>query len=186
MKSSTVEALWREHNEHALKSLRHQLRGTVVENAEDALADAWVILARKPDDWLEEARNLRAWVVTVARNRALEPVLHPRDAADRRIGGDDGDVFDWLDSHNARDPLTELLHRDTRRELLALINAPDEPPRRRGLAVTPSRRAGLLFLALGLSYQQAMQATGWTYTKVNRAITEARMLARERGLDQLA
>jgi DNA-directed RNA polymerase specialized sigma24 family protein len=38
----------------------------------------------------------------------------------------------------------------------------------------PNERRALGLLALGFSYREIMQATGWTYTKVNRSIRDGR------------
>jgi DNA-directed RNA polymerase specialized sigma24 family protein len=40
-------------------------------------------------------------------------------------------------------------------------------------------RRALGLLALGLSYMEICEATGWTYTKVNRCLSEGRAALRE-------
>lgn len=41
------------------------------------------------------------------------------------------------------------------------------------------QRKALLLLGLGYSYKEICELTGWTYTKVNRCISEGRMALRE-------
>lgn len=51
--------------------------------------------------------------------------------------------------------------------------------RRRALAeLKPDERRALWLLGLGLSYAEICEATGWTYTKVNRCLSEGRAALR--------
>jgi RNA polymerase sigma factor (sigma-70 family) len=51
--------------------------------------------------------------------------------------------------------------------------------RRRDLAaLKPDERQALWLLGLGLSYDEICEATGWTYTKVNRCLSEGRSALR--------
>ncbi len=56
---------------------------------------------------------------------------------------------------------------------------------RRGLkALKPHQRQALSLLALGYSYREIADITGWTYTKVNRCITEGRATLRTSQLSE--
>lgn len=52
--------------------------------------------------------------------------------------------------------------------------------RRHLAALKPAERKALSLLALGYSYTEIAEITGWTYTKVNRCITEGRRAIRNR------
>jgi DNA-directed RNA polymerase specialized sigma24 family protein len=53
--------------------------------------------------------------------------------------------------------------------------------RRRAIAALKhDERHALWLLALGLSYAEICDATGWTHTKVNRCLSEGRAALRER------
>ena len=43
----------------------------------------------------------------------------------------------------------------------------------------PSERRALSLLALGYSYREICEQTGWSYTKVNRCLAEGRAALRE-------
>ncbi|MGH3041376.1 MAG: RNA polymerase sigma factor [Gaiellaceae bacterium] len=52
--------------------------------------------------------------------------------------------------------------------------------RRQALAkLKPDERRALWLLGLGLSYAEICRATGWTYTKVNRCLSEGRSALRD-------
>jgi DNA-directed RNA polymerase specialized sigma24 family protein len=42
----------------------------------------------------------------------------------------------------------------------------------------PDERAALLLRSIGYEYKEIQQLTGWSYTKVNRCVTEGRAAAR--------
>jgi DNA-directed RNA polymerase specialized sigma24 family protein len=52
--------------------------------------------------------------------------------------------------------------------------------RRRLAELKPDQQRALSLFALGHSYREITDITGWTYTKVNRSITEGRAQLRRR------
>lgn len=52
-------------------------------------------------------------------------------------------------------------------------------------ALKPDERTALVLLGLGYSYKEIMQLQGWTYTKVNRCISEGRAALRRWDSDGL-
>lgn len=168
MPAALLERLYRQHQQPALRRLRRSLGGQPAQAAEDALADAWVILARKPASYLHsDGAELTGWLVKVARRIALN---------DKRL--------------RVR---TELLQLDTLPEETGIsLDAYEETVARMELremreqldTLTEGQRLALTGRLLGLSYDQLAAATGRTYTNINRHITEGRAALRARGIDQ--
>lgn len=177
MPGELLERLYRQHNDRALRALRRSLHGAWQEAAEDALADAWVILARKPASYLHDDEQLTAWLIKVARRLAVRQARREQDT------GHEGEEPLPARITQLPDPLADVeraaLARMELRELLDAITADDTG---RGRTLTLPRRRALAGRMVGLSYQQMMTATGTSYTGVNRRLTEARRLLRDRGM----
>lgn len=136
------------------------------EDAEEATAEAFAIWLRRRPELSDKSETLR-WLTVVARHElyrlaakrrdelpsshsAPVPGSHPPTVLELAVGGC-GD--------EAQHELQELL---------------DVLP-----TLTPGRQVGLICKLLGLSYEQAQEATGRTYTWLNRGITEGRTAARK-------
>jgi len=152
--------------------LRQQARkhAELPEDAEDALQSAYVLfIERYRGDWeplagLETTVKREAWALRrrVSRRRVV--------SLDTSNGSADSQQL-WVEGlpSASLDPEQWALRSETideRRRLLAALKA-------------DQRRALGLFGA-GLSYAEICEATGWTYTKVNRSIAEGRAALRER------
>jgi len=152
--------------------LRQQARkhAELPEDAEDALQSAYVLFIERyrgdwePLAWLQTTVKREAWALRrrVSRRRVV--------SLDTSNGSADSQQL-WVEGlpSASLDPEQWALRSETideRRRLLAALKA-------------DQRRALGLFGA-GLSYAEICEATGWTYTKVNRSIAEGRAALRGR------
>ena len=117
--------------------------------AEDAVQAATLIALERPD---VTGPSVYAWLKTVVRHEAY------------RCGRMVGDVaLEDLPEVGTEPPdIDELM--DVRAALAAL---------------RPDERRALIGKASGLSYAELAEVLDWTYTKVNRCLTEGRRAARE-------
>jgi DNA-directed RNA polymerase specialized sigma24 family protein len=155
-----VEEVFNDWNRRILSSLRRRFPAVPVATLEDGAAFAWERLATKPPAGDE---NVLGWLIVVARHEVLkllrrwdEPVDPTPDyKRERKID------LDWrraeLATANALDDELEA------REVVRRVNE-----------LRPQQRIALTCRLLGLSYKEAQQATGHTYTWVNRHIVEGR------------
>jgi RNA polymerase sigma factor (sigma-70 family) len=129
-------------------------------DADDAYQRALLVALRKAPDidpaalarWMHVVTRREAWAVRRARERALGSSEVPRSLPAPGPGP------------------TELAERRERTALTARVLATLKPAERRALAL----------LAVGLSYAEIGDLTGWSYTKVNRCLAEGRAALRER------
>jgi RNA polymerase sigma factor (sigma-70 family) len=139
------------------------------EDAEEALHDTFILFINHfdPDTgapplaWLTLTLKRRCWA-TYRRQQLLqrqEPV--PTDSANPS-------------SHS-----NELLDPSRLPDELAVVSANVSEARHKLSQLKHDERRALSLLAIGYSYREICNATGWTYTKVNRCISEGR--ARLRG-----
>jgi RNA polymerase sigma factor (sigma-70 family) len=147
--AARVEAVLRRHHGRLLWIARRWSAST--DDAEDALQRAMEIYLRRLDS-LDPATEL-AWLKVVVRNEAL---------AIRRARAQGEELTDRVAASGAG--VDERAERDERmaRSLEALAR------------LKPDERTALLLKAEGFSYREIGERLGWTYTKVNRAITEGR------------
>jgi RNA polymerase sigma factor (sigma-70 family) len=147
-------ALIARHGSDVLRTARRH--SATAEDAEDAYQRALEILLTKAPTtvedelvpWLKTVVKHEAWAIRRARERAT-PVT------------DDGEVAERIGSAAQTHEAAERLER------LALCA---EALGR----LKPNELRALLLRAEGYSYKQICATTGWTYTKVNRCITEGR------------
>lgn len=184
MKASTVEALYREHNDQLTRALARRFhRGTLASGIEDAVADTWVIVARKPDSYLRPGTAF-SWLYVVACRELLRQLDPHRDYEPI----DEGRL---VDPRANSDVLAVVINRDRVRELLDFITTEDtrkpreiQTARHQGDAVagrqlaSRARRRAVAARAIGVSYAELGEQTGTTYTSVNRATAEGLKLAR--------
>jgi len=149
-----VEALLRDHRRTLLWIARRWTGSH--DEADDALQRAMEIYVRRLDS-LDPATEI-AWLKVVVRNEALavrrgRPQDVPLDADDfvGRIVAPDGAVQERIEREERNARSVEALAR-----------------------LKPDERTALLMKAEGYSYKEIGERQGWTYTKVNRAITEGR------------
>ena len=140
-----------------------------VDDAEEALQDALFLFIDRfdPD---QDAPPL-AWLTLTLKRRCW--ALYRR----RRL--------EWTNNS----PAAERRHAHARRAPLDLQPRPDEQAEtaedvaqlRESLRqLKPAEIKALTLLALGYSYNEICELTGWTYTKVNRCIAEGRAALRAR------
>jgi RNA polymerase sigma factor (sigma-70 family) len=133
-------------------------------DADDALQRALEILLTKAPPG--EARELVRWMQTVTKHEALAV----RRSRERQLGpslpaGDAEETVDWV----SLIPATGAgpAERAESREEVART--------REGLkALKPAELRALTLLAQGYSYAEIGEITGWTRTKINRALAEGR------------
>jgi DNA-directed RNA polymerase specialized sigma24 family protein len=139
-----IEEVFDDWNDVILRSLRRRFHGTPLATLEDGAAFAWEQFAAKPPP---DAYAL-AWLQLVARNEVLRLLRRWEQPRDPRP-----------DLHGGRTMDTELDARELMRQVDGL---------------KPGQRVALTCRLLGLTYKDAQQATGHTYTWVNRHIVEGR------------
>jgi RNA polymerase sigma factor (sigma-70 family) len=121
--------------------------------AEDAVAEAWLIAWRNRGRL--DVEYAERWLAVVARHEAYRLL----DQQAKTVPA----LYDQAGEH-----AYDLDDRLTAREHLRVI-----------AGMRPQRRTALLGRALGFSYRDIAQATGHTYTWVNRHVTEGRAELRE-------
>jgi RNA polymerase sigma factor (sigma-70 family) len=149
-----VEALLRTHR-GTLLWIARRWSGSA-EDAEDALQRAMEIYVRRLDT-IDPASEL-GWLKVVVRHEAMA-------LRRARLRGTPLEADDLAERIPAPDlAVQERIEREERnarsREAMARLK--------------PDERTALLLKAEGYSYKEIGQRQGWTYTKVNRAITEGR------------
>jgi DNA-directed RNA polymerase specialized sigma24 family protein len=144
-----VEDVYREWNRELLRGLRRRFSTTPFETLEDAASHAWVQFVRNQPP----DEYALAWLKLVARHE----VFHLVKRAEL--------TYDELPRDAGGYTLDEQLEA---RELLDRVRR-----------LKPTQRTALTCKLLGLSYEQTQQATGRTYTWVNRHVTEGRAALRE-------
>lgn len=145
---------------------------TAPDVVDDACATAWTKLLRRPDVVLNV--HGRAWLITVAVHEAWQ--LHERRAQETPVGpfarpstGDDDFVAEPVDAVGV-DVETQAIDRAQLSEDLAAF-----------LTLKPRERQTLYLQAVGYRYAEICELTGFTYTAVNRYITEGRRALRRGG-----
>jgi len=155
--------------------LRQQARrhAELAEDAEDALQSACVLFIERyrgdcePLAWLYTTVKREAWGMRRKVSRRREVSLDcPR--------GEDCEQA-WVEAIPSDCPTCEELairkeEVGERGELIARLK--------------PDQRRALGLLAVGLSYAEICELTGWTYTKVNRSIAEGRTALRKTSDEQ--
>jgi RNA polymerase sigma factor (sigma-70 family) len=167
IRNRILEALLAEHSGTLKRqAIRHSKRP---EGAEDALQDACVqFLSHFEGTTLEHAlpwmlltTKRCAWATAQVEKRTPAERLAPTDCADR-------EEQRWT-------------VRDERPETAAFAERRLEHAEtvRRLEALKPDQRTALILFGLGCSYGEIGALRGWTYTKVNRSISEGRAALRE-------
>jgi RNA polymerase sigma factor (sigma-70 family) len=149
-----VETLLRDHRATLLWIARRWSGSD--EDADDALQRAMEIYVRRLDS--VEATTELAWLKVVVRHEAMAL----RRARLQGLPLDDDDLAERIPSPDVA--VQERIEREERnarsREAMARLK--------------PDERTALLLKAEGYSYREISERQGWTYTKVNRAISEGR------------
>lgn len=159
-----AEQIYAAHRSRLLAIAR---RNCAVEEAEEALQDAFILFierfdpggAAPPLAWLTLTLKRRCWELGRRRQRTwtLCGEHHPEGCPDPgRLA----------DAHRHPDELLDLTEEvaSVRSQLATLKR--DE-------------RRAISLLALGHSYREIGELTGWSYTKVNRCLAEGRAALRE-------
>lgn len=134
------------------------------EDARDALQRGFEIaLHRAP---VEPGTELLPWLTTVVRNEAL--LIRRRRLRCLSTPGRPNHGLPTAPGEEC-DPELRAFEREWARERLADL-----------AALPPDQSRALALCAHGYSYAEIAALTGWTYTKVNRCITEGRARLRRR------
>jgi RNA polymerase sigma factor (sigma-70 family) len=130
-----------------------------VDDADDALQSAYAIFLARFDEeeqyavpWLTTTLKREAW--GVHRRRQRESVVGDEESAEHSFG--------QIASHEL-EPAERALVSERCRETAELLGR-----------LKPNEHKALGLLAAGYRYQETMEMTGWTYTKVNRLVAEGR------------
>ena len=154
-----------EANEHRLR-WQAQKHSELLDDADDALQSAYALFLERynglgePLAWLYTTVKREAWAIRRRGSRRHECSGSSRS--------DDGAVNRCelvpIDAPNPEECVSREELLVERREALRALKA-DE-------------RKALWLLGIGLSYAEICEATGWTYTKVNRCLSEGRSALR--------
>jgi RNA polymerase sigma factor (sigma-70 family) len=156
--ATLADRLYTEHRGRLLAIARRN--SACIEDAEEALQDAFILFIDRFDP--DAKAPPLAWLTLTLKRRCWALHRHQRmRAAARREDNGEG----LPDRRRLPDELAEVT------EAVAKI-------RRLLTELKPAERKALGLLALGYSYREICDATGWTYTKVNRCITEGRATLR--------
>jgi RNA polymerase sigma factor (sigma-70 family) len=152
--------------------LRSQARrhAELAEDAEDALQSAYLLFIERyrgncePLAWLYTTVKREAWRIRRRASRRRE-LSYERP----------------LDSSGSETPWVEMLPSDHPEPEELTVRAEALAERQRSFAaLKPDQRRALALLAMGFSYREICEITGWTYTKVNRSVAEGRVALRGR------
>ncbi len=166
-KRAQVQALATElYNDHYNRLLGIAKGNTPTRaDAEEALQEAFVAFishynpgsGAPPIAWLTLTLKRMCWAKARYAHRELSS--HAPDSATDDTDGS------WLNATAAAGDMTEQVEQvhDARQALSSL---------------KPDERQALGLLGLGYSYKEICQLTGWSYTKVNRCISEGRAAVR--------
>ena len=149
-------------HEHALRRFARRFCSNEAD-AEDALQRAAVILLRKGPE--ERGRRLLAWMWVVTRREALAV---GREARRVPLADGEGGFDPEFLAGSALDPAVAAEHRERVAEAARALGR-----------LKPQERRALALQAAGCSYAEIQAITGWTYTKVNRCLSEGRKALRE-------
>lgn len=134
------------------------------EDAEEALHDAFVLFINHFDP--DSAAPPLAWLTLTLKRRCWASHRHLQ-------------LTQRLTSPTGHLPAQAI--RNTLRLPEELLEATETTQHARHLIahLKPNERRALTLLALGYSYREICDLTGWTYTKVNRCIAEGRARLRQ-------
>jgi RNA polymerase sigma factor (sigma-70 family) len=161
------ERLYNAHRSHLLGIARRN--SATNEDAEEALHDAFILFINHydPSDgspplaWLTLTLKRRCWAIYKRQRRTgsyqPQPSGHPVAPSPLEARADP-----------ARPP-----------DELAEVAESVERVREQFAQLKPQERTALGLLALGYTYREICDITGWTYTKVNRCIAEGRAALRQ-------
>lgn len=152
--AAALEDLYRRHHANLVCGLQRRF-GVGREQAEDAMAFAWLQLARRED---ELVGNVAGWLYTVAKHELWAQLRIAR----RATGIDAPEQAVEYD-------LVEALEAGRIAALMAQLK--------------PQQRLVLRLRAQGWSYSQIAAITGRSYTWVNRHISEGRAALRRLAAD---
>lgn len=142
------------------------------DDAEEALQEAFIAFIRAYDP--DGGAHPVAWLTLVLKRECWQRTRHER--LDRRMGQEADLANGELGS------ALELIPDPTNGpQQSALLGEHVAEVRAQLAELKPQERRALSLLALGYSYAEIGEITGWTYTKINRCIAEGR--ARLRQLD---
>ena len=161
------ERLYNSHRQHLLAIARRN--STTNEDAEEALHDAFILFidhydpsdGSPPLAWLTLTLKRRCWAIY--KRQKLHGNYQPRHS-----------------NHPlAPTPLESRADPARSPDEMAEVSESIEKVRKQFAQLKPQERTALGLLALGYTYREICNITGWTYTKVNRCIAEGRAALRQ-------
>lgn len=162
--SITVERLYRENRFRLLAIAKRN--SACPEDAEEALQDAFVLFVNRFDSssgapplaWITLTLKRRCWALYRNRRREWSGAGRGGEVSGTRLETPEG--------------------RRAEPHELAELHEQSAVRRCRLARLKPDERTALIYRGLGYSYREICSMTGWTYTKVNRCITEGRAALR--------
>lgn len=140
---------------------------------EEAVQRALVIAMEKLPAHITDRTQALKWVRTVVKREAWSLWrMSLRTGNLEAMVDEDGDEF-WqeLFTSDAPEPSERVVRNEQRDERIRAM-----------AELKYDERVVLFLLGLGYSYRDMMEATGWTYTKINRCVAEGRNALRDRGV----
>ncbi len=157
-----AESLYRERREYLLAIARRNCGRDA--DAEEALHDAFAAFIEHYDPG--DGAPALAWLTLTLKRRCWRIRQEAWDAAPPQPARNGEDVI--------AEKTAERSQSGPEERVVDL-----EEARRRLRALKANQRAAIGLQAAGLTYREIGERRGWTYTKVNRSITEGRAVLRE-------
>jgi RNA polymerase sigma factor (sigma-70 family) len=155
--------IFAEHRTHLMRiAERNSLNR---DDAEESLQEAIIAFIRAYDP--ERGAHPLAWLTLVLKRQCWERTR--RERLGLRAGQEVGSTED------GPGPLLELIPDPARGPAAQAELREEVAQARESIArLKLQERRALSLLAFGYSYQEIMEITGWTYTKINRCVAEGR------------
>jgi RNA polymerase sigma factor (sigma-70 family) len=170
VRQALATRIYRERRAYLLRIAERNSRSRA--DAEEALQEAFIAFLRAYDPG--RGAHPLAWLTLVLKRECWQRTR--REHLDRRAGQEaeltDGEIGCALEliPDVGRSPQEAAELRDEVAEV-----------RERLSKLKPQERRALSLLALGYSYREIAEITGWTHTKINRCIAEGRAALRASG-----
>lgn len=157
-----AEQLYAQHRSRLLAIAKRN--SASIEDAEESLQDAFILFIDHFDP--NDDSPPLAWITLTLKRRCWALYKHQRHSWARTP------TLGQSTAKNAK--VESLADWKPRPDEVAELNEEMETMRHRLASLKPDQREALAFFALGYSYHEICDITGWTYTKVNRNISEGR------------
>jgi RNA polymerase sigma factor (sigma-70 family) len=167
-RAQLLDQLLRKKRAQLLRQARRHSRRA--DEAEDALADACVQFLRFYDAGTE--RDPLPWMLVVIKRCAwaIDRRRKGRESQTRLSGGEPStEELEIVVAEDRSGPAEHAVRAEETARVIALVEQ-----------LKPDERTALILRGLGCSYAEIAELRGWTWTKVNRCLSQGRAKIRER------